>query len=312
MMNHVCRKAILVIIMALTGITGAFAQDLAEETLPDSVLKQMQIVQAFYDSLYQTLEYQHGSIDVGDGLATLNVPEGYAFFDKADAKTILEDYWGNPPNEYVLGMIFPDGVDPLADESFGIMVYFEEEGYVDDSDAADINYDDLLSTMKSDMEESSKAREEMGYGTIDLIGWAEEPHYDSEAKKLYWAKELKFEGMDANTLNYDIRILGRRGVLVLSAVGGMNQLDQIKTAVPPILSSVEFNEGHRYGDFNPDINKIAAYGIGGLIAGKILAKGGIFALLAKFGKFIVIGAIAVGGGIYRFFTGKSKEEEATA
>ena len=51
---------------------------------------------------------------------------------------------------------------------------------------------------------------------------------------------------------------------------------------------VEFDDGNRYSDFNPDIDTVAAYGIGGLIAGKLAAKAGIFALLAKGGKFIVL------------------------
>ena len=41
-----------------------------------------------------------------------------------------------------------------------------------------------------------------------------------------------------------------------------------------------------YSEFNPDIDTVAAYGIGGLIAGKVLAKAGVLAaglvLLKKF------------------------------
>lgn len=45
------------------------------------------------------------------------------------------------------------------------------------------------------------------------MGWAEPPSYDAPAHKMYWAKDLLFSGNTEHTLNYNIRILGRRGVL---------------------------------------------------------------------------------------------------
>jgi uncharacterized membrane-anchored protein len=52
-------------------------------------------------------------------------------------------------------------------------------------------------------------------------------------------------------LNYNIRILGRRGVLVLNSVAGMSQLPKIERSTSAILSAVEFHSGNRYADFNP-------------------------------------------------------------
>ena len=55
------------------------------------------------------------------------------------------------------------------------------------------------------------------------------PSYDAAAHKLYWAKELMFGTDMDHTLNYNIRVLGRRGVLVLNAVAEMKQLAVIRT-----------------------------------------------------------------------------------
>ena len=41
------------------------------------------------------------------------------------------------------------------------------------------------------------------------------------------------------------------------------------------------------------MDDVAAYGIGGLIAGKILAKAGFFAVILKFWKIIAVGAIGL-------------------
>ncbi|MCP3672269.1 MAG: DUF2167 domain-containing protein, partial [Gammaproteobacteria bacterium] len=53
----------------------------------------------------------------------------------------------------------------------------------------------------------------------------------------------------------------------------------------------------RYSDFNPSIDKVAAYGLGALVTGKVIAKTGFLAMalvfLKKFGVLIVIGIGAV-------------------
>ena len=145
---------------------------------------------------------------------------------------------------------------------------------------------------------------------MTLVGWASAPYYDEVDKKLHWAKELNFDGYDVNTLNYDIRVLGRKGYLNLTAIGDIDVLDTFNQDRDHILASVDFNDGHRYSDFNPDIDEVAAYGIGGLIAGKILAKAGFFAILLKFWKFIAIGAVALFSGFRKKIFGSKSEEEA--
>jgi uncharacterized membrane-anchored protein len=107
-----------------------------------------------------------------------------------------------------------------------------------------------------------------------------------------------------------VRILGRKGVLVLNAIAGMPQLAEVKKNINPITESIIFESGSKYSDFNPDVDDVAAWTIGGLVAGKVLAKVGFFAVIAKFGKVIVLGLIAAGGAAFRFFTGRKKNANA--
>jgi len=150
---------------------------------------------------------------------------------------------------------------------------------------------------------------------MTLVGWAEPPHYDAVAHKLYWAKDLTFEGNDHHTLNYNIRILGRRGVLVLNAVASMGQIETIRTRSQEILQAVEFNEGHRYADYLPGKDKAAAYGVAGLILGATAAKAGLFKMLwvgiLAFKKLILAGLVALFPALKRFF-GKKDDAAATA
>ena len=236
---------------------------------------------ATVDSIESSFQYQRGSVSLADGLATLNVPEGYKFLDAEQSNYVLTTLWGNPPSE-VMGLLFPEEITPLSDDfSYAVEISYSEEGYIDDEDAADIEYDELLEEMQDDALATNQARTSQGYPAIEIIGWAAPPFYDAESKKLHWAKELKFEGDTENTLNYNIRVLGRKGYLNLNAIGTMAVLPEFQNDVDQILGSVAFSEGHRYSDFNPDVDKMAAYGIGGLIAGKVLAKTGFFVVLLE-------------------------------
>jgi len=272
-------------------------------SLMNAQIDSLQIDQEFDEAAYQqvldsintSFTFQTGEIDLGDGLVQLHVPTNFKFLDKEQSNTVLVDLWGNPPQE-TLGMLFPENSKILGEEfTYAIEITYSEDGYVDDSDAKDIDYDDLLEEMQKDTNDGNEARRNMGYAAIEMVGWAAEPFYDENAKKLHWAKELHFEGETENTLNYNIRILGRKGYLNMNAISDIQQLHLVQQNIEGVINSVEFNLGNRYSDFNPDFDEVAAYGIGGLVAGKVLAKAGFFAMLLKFWKFIAIGAIGLFG-----------------
>jgi uncharacterized membrane-anchored protein len=256
--------------------------------------------------LAESLKPQQGVVQMPGGIATVKVPESLRFLDGKDAETVLVKIWGNPPpKQKPIGMLIPATKLPDEEDCWAVVIRFEEDGYVKDDEAAKINYNDLLKQMQAGIREESKERVKEGYDSIELIGWATPPRYDSQAKKLYWAKELAFDGSAEHTLNYDLRVLGRRGVLSLNAVAAMGQLADIEKATPTILGAVDFNEGHRYADYKPGTDKIATYGLVGLIAGGVLAKAGFFkalipALLA--GKKLILAAfVAIGAGVKKLF-----------
>ena len=256
--------------------------------------------------------YQTGNITLPNKVATLHLAGNYRYLDPAETEKLLVA-WGNEPGNDTQGAIIPNEVDPLTAEGWAVIVTYEEDGHIDDSDAKDIDYDDMLKDMKEGTEDNNKARKEAGYDAVHLIGWAEKPHYDAGAKKLYWAKELKFEGASANTLNYDVRVLGREGVLSMNAVASIGQLTQIRSDMKPLIEVAEFNQGYRYAEFNSKTDKLAEYGLGALIAGGVAAKLGLFAklgaLLLAFKKFVIIGLVAVGGFVAKLF-GKKKDAAA--
>ena len=262
---------------------------------------------AYYDKIEKSFKYESGKITLSEGEGTLNVPKGFKFLNAAQTQDVLSNLWGNPEDKSILGSLVPDGKGVTHSNSWMFVISYQGDGFVKDDDAGDIDYDDLLKTMKEDVQAENEERKKGGYPEVQLVGWASKPYYDSNLKVLHWAKELKFGQDQTNTLNYDLRILGRKGMYNISAVAGMSELAEVKASIPGILKSVEFNQGHKYLDFDADTDTVAAWTIGGLVAGKVLAKVGFFAILAKFGKIIVIGIIAAFAGLKKFLFGKKDQ-----
>lgn len=261
----------------------------------------------------QSLTFREGKIALPGQIATLDLPANFRYLDPADAEKLLSDGWGNPPGAKTLGMIVPTDVNPLSAAGWGVVVTYEKDGHVKDDDADQINYTDLLKDMKEGIEAGNKERKEQGYAPMSLVGWAEQPSYDKAQHKLYWAKELHTDGDQQNGLNYNIRVLGREGVLVLNAVAGMQQIAQVKQEMKKVTAFTEFTSGNRYTDFNAGTDKVAEYGLAALVAGGVAAKlgffGKIFALLLAFKKFILLGLAAAGSWIYKLL-GRKKQQSA--
>jgi uncharacterized membrane-anchored protein len=289
-------KKTLFVLLLLSVVRAAVAQEI------DSV-------QIFLDSAEASLQYQHGQITLDNGVGVLNVPAGFRYLDPKQSEYVIRDLWGNPSGDGTLGMIVPEDIGITDARSWAFIVTYDEMGYVKDDDADDINYDELLEEMQTDTQASNEARVKEGYESITLVGWAAKPYYDKEKKVLHWAKELKFGESEESTLNYNVRILGRKGVVVLNAVASMTELPDVQKNIEPVLASFNYADGNKYADFNPDIDEVAAWTIGGLVAGKVLAKAGILAILLKYIKVIGIGLVAAATAAWKWF--KRKTEEPT-
>lgn len=264
------------------------------------------------DSVLKSLNYKTGEIVLSNNLATVKVPQGFLFLENNDARYILETVWGNVSNPDILGILVPENVNMLNADSWAIVFTYEEDGHIDDGDAADYDYDELLEELKKQTAEGSVERVRLGYQPIELIGWAKSPYYDKSSHKLHWAKEIKFGSDEINTLNYNIRMLGRKGVLVMNVVSGMDNLKTVENNMDAILASTNFNHGNRYEDFDSSIDKVAEYGIGGLIAGGILAKTGLLAkigiFLLKAWKLIAVGVVGLFAALKNKLFGKKNQD----
>ena len=271
-------KNILLLLLLIPTIS--FSQENTEYTN-----EEIQRILFFMDSVESSMNYQKGVVQLEGGIATLKVPDGYKFLNKSQSEYVNE-LWDNPPS-VLLGMLFLEE-DSIFSQEYVVVIDYIEDGYISDDEANEMDYDELMEDIIDSEEDDNLEREKLGYIKIFSKGWASSPHYDEKNKKLHWAFEFNFEGDDYNILNYKVLTLGRKGFITMNIISEMNNFELVNSDKDNFLSSIDFNKGYKYSEFNSATDKIAAYGIGGLIAGKVLAKLGFFAVILKFWKLIMI------------------------
>ena len=293
------------IIAVLAIVAALFLPARADEKKPSP--KEMEMIQKAMKAIGE-LQYQSGEVSLAGGKVKLTLPPEFQDLDPANARKVLVDIFGNPPDSGSTdGMIVPKGINFLRGGGWEAVLKWKDEGYVKDDDFAKIDFSDMLGDLKKGYKAGSDERVKSGYGKMELAAWAQQPHYDRATHKLYYAKLFDVEGPEQQ-LNYDIRVLGRGGHLELSIMSSKSEMQDIEKQAPAILGMVDFTEGNRYADYKPGTDKVAAYGIAGLIAGGVLAKAGFFKLIwvgilaAK--KFVIVGVLAIGAWLKKLFGSK--------
>lgn len=244
--------------------------------------------------------------------AELKLPEGFAYVPKAEAIKLL-DAMGNGVDNEVEGMIFPTTGE---NQNWFIVVSFENSGYIKDDDAKEWDPADLLEGIKAGTEEANKERVKMGIPEMEIRGWAEVPRYDTSTHQLVWSLKSVDKGAadeSAAGVNYNTILLGREGKISMNLVADLKSLESLKPMANNMLSQLSFVSGKTYNDFNESTDRVAEYGLAALVAGAAAKKLGLLGMiglfLVKFGKFILIGLVAVGAAFRTFFSGRNKAEQ---
>lgn len=84
------------------------------------VLDEQAQIQAWIEKFEAGLDRQTGTIALPNGVASLNVPDGFYYLSPQDSQRVLVEAWGNPEGEPPLGMLFPAGKSPLDADSWGV------------------------------------------------------------------------------------------------------------------------------------------------------------------------------------------------
>ncbi len=234
-------------------------------------------------------------------VAELNLPDSVVFAGKADTQKLLERM-GNVPNGTELGMVVPKA----EDQDWFIVFDYDDIGYIKDADKAEIDGDAILKSIQEGTEEGNKERKKRGYTALHVTGWAEAPHYDARTHNLTWAALHKTDEGEVG-LNYNVRLLGRSGVMSVTLVEDPGKLAAAKPSVDAVIGAFAFKQGKTYAEWRKG-DKVAEYGLAALVtagAGAAAVKLGFFGVLAKLfakmGKALVLVVAAIGGAIAKLW-----------
>jgi len=224
------------------------------------------------------------------GVSKLTIPDKYVFLNPKDGRkfaTLLH----NPPGKGQYYLV------PINFAWFAIF-QFSPVGYVPDSETLDP--DKVLSAVKQGNKVANEERVKKGWSKIDIIGWNYKPRYNQQTKRLEWAINARDEATGDLVTNYQTRILGRRGVMAVTLVTAPGSLATAVNALNTDLNKFHFDPDQQYSAYKPG-DKVAKYGLMGLIAGGAVAVAAKTGILKWLFKFIYVGIAAVVGAVAAFF-----------
>lgn len=236
-------------------------------------------------------------------IAEIAVPEGFMFTDGAGTRKLMEAM-GNLTSGSEIGFLAPTSM------VWFVVFRFSDDGYVKDDDKDKLDADKMIKSIKQGTEEANKERKRRGWGTMNVIGWQQPPKYDETTHNLEWAVIGESEG--EQVVNYNTRILGRKGVMEVKLIVEPKELAATLPEFKKLLAAYDYKPGERYAEYKQG-DKIATYGLAALVTGGaavVAAKTGLFAaigvLFKKAWKLVVFGFVALCAFIKRLFGGGPK------
>jgi uncharacterized membrane-anchored protein len=270
---------------------------LAVLAIPSPAAPQSQMTQDQVLSEMAALQWQRGPTEARIGtVATIRVPKGVMFLDSVGTRRFLE-LTGNPPrdNRYTLA---------ADDVSWFSVFIFDPSGYVKDDEKLDPAA--LLKTLQNGDSRQNDERRRLGMTELYTDGWHVAPHYDTQSKRLEWGVRLR-DGHGEQTVNYTVRLLGRRGVMQAVLVSNPRDLDKDMIAFKSALAGYDFASGERYAEFKAG-DRVAEYGLAALVVGGAAAVASKSGAAKALGKMVIYGGLAalgVAGAVLKKVFGRS-------
>ena len=188
---------------------------------------------------------------------------------------------------------------------YSVFVDYVDDGYVKLDDWKNVNSNTLLSELRATAKSNVPYLKSKNLDYVNKIDWIFKPTLNEENKSVSYSYRVDWNSGHRSMESSNL-ILGKKGYLKSIFVVEYNKnmdLNYQADFSKDFVSGVTFNEGFKYSDYKPG-DKIAAAGIGGLVAGslgvKAIAKTGVLAKLLKF-WWILLAPLAFLG---KFLSGK--------
>lgn len=211
--------------------------------------------------------------------------------------------YGLPAEKDIVMLIRGSGYDVYLD--------YVDDGYVKLDDWKNVDPKDFLSQMRDIAKSNANYLKEKKLDYVNKIDWIFKPTLNNENKSVSYSYKVDWNS-GAESMESKNIILGKKGYLESAFVVSYKKDMDLKLESDfskDFVNGVVFEDGFKYSDYKPG-DKLAAVGIGGLVAGslgvKALAKSGILLKLAKF-WWVLLAPLAFMG---KFLSGKESSSSS--
>jgi uncharacterized membrane-anchored protein len=218
------------------------------------------------------------SVSLGD-FADIQVPQGYLFLaDTNEARVLFQRNQDAFPSDFA-GILAP------ASAAWSAVLRFTDVGYVKTSPDERIDPAGVLRAVKKkiqlEMQENNIKLEMQEAGragrmsrSVKSVIWELAPEFDAADHSLECAYRIEFQS--DKVVNQSIRLLGRKGVLVVTAVRAVQSPTEL-ISLKELMKGVTFKAGNDYADYQAGDKIASVGGISELITGKQDVPKGWFA-----------------------------------
>ncbi|MEI6847466.1 MAG: DUF2167 domain-containing protein [Chlorobiaceae bacterium] len=189
--------------------------------------------------------------------AEIRVPEGYIFASGDDTRQLLEAMH-NPTDGTEVGFI------ASTSSNWFMFFNFKSIGYVSDEEKNSLDAGAMLRSIITATEKANNERIKRGWSTVTVIGWQQEPHYNSETHNLEWS--LLGQDKGEQIVNWNTRLLGRKGIMSVTLVTNPSTISNILPECHKLLADFSYKQGNRYEEYRSG-DKLSELGLTALVVG---------------------------------------------
>ncbi|MGE0868408.1 MAG: DUF2167 domain-containing protein [Kofleriaceae bacterium] len=241
-------------------------------------------------------------VDLGHNIE-FDLPDGVMLLERAEAQEIIRNDGGDA--EDVLAVLTTPNSTWIV-----VIEYDGDLGYITDSDADELDADDLLASYRESTRVQNGRRKEMGLPGLVVDRWSERPRYDRVNHHLVWGL-AGHDDAGAHFINHFTRILGRSGYLSFNLIDDPARIEASKREAAALVPALRFKPGARYSDHAPGdhssgagLKTLVLGGAGVAVASKVGLLAKILLLLKKVGVFLVVAI----GGLLKWLLGRKKDQ----
>ena len=206
-----------------------------------------------------------------------------------------------------------DSVMLIRGDGYTIYLDYVDEGYIKLDDWEKVNPTNFLKQMNETAKSNAEYLKKINLDYTTKIDWIFKPTLNKENNSVSYSYKVTWNS-GIETMESKNLILGKKGHLesafVINYREDLNFKEESEFS-KDFVNGVIFQEGFKHSDYKPG-DKIAAAGIGGLVAGslgvKALAKTGLLAKLLKF-WWILLAPLAFVG---KFLSGKESSPNTSS